>query len=312
MTSPFRLRRLALATAVSTMLSSRACMFAVLVVLLGSSPLQADLVFGTLRTGSNGYGFGSFDISNPTGSPGSYSYAWTAVLSNQTALADLARDPNSGAMYLMFDPYGVKSYRSITTGGVMTSLGTPTDRVYSMAIDNTTGELFAYAMTAPSRWQKLDEASGSTLTSGSLTGAQTSPYASVGGNMTGSAAGGFYFASEFPGGQLVQITPSGTNASTVITGTMTGTGFNSTKASIPFVSGTSLHVLNENRLYSVDQTNAALTLLGTVTGLPGDFMTFSGAVAPVTIVPEPTTLPLAVSAGLGFAAVRFRRRHVWR
>jgi hypothetical protein len=289
---------------------ARACIFAVLYALLGSSPLRADLVFGTLRTSGNGYGFGSFDISSPSGSPGSYSYAWTAVLSNQPTLADLARDPDSGAMYLMVDPFGTKSYRSITPTGVMTVLGTTTNTIYSMAIDNTTGELFAYAMTATNRWQELDRANGSTLTSGSLTGAQTSPYASVGGNMTGAAAGGFYFASEFPGGQLVKITPNGANASTVITGTMSGTDFNATKASIPFVSGTTLHVLNENRLYSVDETNASLTLLGTVTGLPGDFMTFSGAVAPVTVVPEPATLALALVAGLGFAAARFRRCRV--
>ena len=289
---------------------SRGCIFAMLLTLLGSSQCQADLVFGTLRTGSNGYGFGSFDISSPSGSPGSYSYAWTAVLSNQPTLSDLARDPDSGAMYLMYDKVSANSYRSITTAGVMTALGTTTSSVYSMAIDNTTGELFAYAMTATNKWQELDRANGSTLTSGSLTGAQTFPYASVGGNMTGAAAGGFYFASEYPGGQLVKITPSGANASTVITGTMSGTGFNAIKASIPFVSGTTLHVLNENRLYTVDETNASLTLLGTVTGLPGDFMTFSGAVAPVTAVPEPTTLALALVAGLGFAAARFRRRHV--
>lgn len=280
---------------------------AVLLPLLGSSPAQADLVFGTLRTSGTGFGFGSFDISNPTGSPGSYSYAWTSVLSNQPALADLARDPDSGAMYLMVEPYGSKSYRSITATGVMTPLGTPTDTVYSMAIENTTGDLYAYKMTATNRWQKLDRANGSTLTSGTLTGAQTGPYSSYGGNMTGAATGGFYFVSEFPSGQLVKITPSGASASTVITGTMSGTNFDGTKASSPFVSGTTLYVLNQNRLYSVNETNAALTLLGTVTGLPGDFTVFTGAVAPVTVVPEPTTLALLAVAGLGLAAARVRR-----
>lgn len=280
---------------------------AALLQLLGSSPAQADLVFGTVNSSSNGFGFGSFDISNPTGSPGSYSYAWTSVLNNQSALADLARDPNSGAMYLIFDPNGVKSYRSITTAGVMTSLGTPTDRVYSMAFDNTTGELYAYAMTATNKWQKLDEASGSTLTSGSLTGAQTFPYSSFGGNMTGAAAGGFYFVSEFPQGQLVKITPAGVNASTVITGTMAGSGFNATKASIPFVSGTTLHVLNESRLYTVNEADASLTLLGTVTGLPATFTAFTGAVAPVTAVPEPSTCMMAL-AGLACGSYSMWRR----
>ena len=283
---------------------------AVLLQLLGSSPAQADLVFGTVASSSNGYGFGSFDISNPTGSPGSYSYAWTSVLNNQSALADLARDPSSGAMYLMFDPNGVKSYRSITTAGVMTSLGTPTNLVYAMAFENTTGELYAYAMTATNKWQKFEEATGSTLTSGSLTGAQTFPYSSYGGNMTGAAAGGFYFANEYPSGQLVKITPAGVNASTVITGTMTGSGFDATKASIPFVSGTTLHVLNESRLYTVNEADASLTLLGTVTGLPATFTRFTGAVAPVTAVPEPSTCAMAL-AGLacgGYSMIRRRKR----
>ena len=209
----------------------------------------------------------------------------------------------------MFDPNGVKSYRSITAAGVMTSLGTPTDRVYSMAFENTTGELYAYAMLATNKWQQLDEASGSTLTFGSLTGAQTFPYSSFGGNMTGAAAGGFYFVDD-SASQIVKITPDGVNASTVITGTMTGSGFDATKASIPFVSGTTLHVLNESRLYTVNEADASLTLLGTVTGLPATFTRFTGAVAPVTAVPEPSTCMMAL-AGLacgGYSLFRRRKR----
>ncbi len=280
---------------------------AVLLSLLESAPARADLVFGTLRTSDSGFGFGSFDISNPTGTPGSYSYAWTSVLSNQLTLADLARDPDSGEMYLMYDPSGTKSFRSITATGAMTSLGTPTDSIYSMAIDNTTGDLYAYSATATDKWQQLDRANGATLASGTLTGAQTFPYSSLGGNMTGAAAGGFYFANEFPQAQLIKITPDGVNASTVIVGTMSGTNFNASAASSPFVWGTTLHVLNQDRLYTVNETDASLTLLGTVTGLPGDFMTFTGAVAPVTAVPEPNLLAIAAVAGLGFAATRFGR-----
>jgi hypothetical protein len=36
---------------------------------IASPAARADLVFGTLRTSGSGYGFGSFDISSPTGSP---------------------------------------------------------------------------------------------------------------------------------------------------------------------------------------------------------------------------------------------------
>ena len=94
---------------------------AALLQLLGSSPAQADLVFGTVNSSSNGFGFGSFDISNPTGSPGSYSYAWTSVLNNQSALADLARDPNSGAMYLICLLYTSPSPRDLSTSRMPSS-----------------------------------------------------------------------------------------------------------------------------------------------------------------------------------------------
>jgi hypothetical protein len=259
---------------------------AALLSLLASAPARADLVFGTLRTSETGYGFGSFDISSPTGAPGSYSYGWTSVLSNEPDLADLARDPDSGEMYVMVDPFGAKSYRSITATGVMASLGTPTDTVYSMAFDNPTGDLYAYSLTASDVWQQLDPSNGSTLTAGGLTGAQTFPYSSFGGNMTGAATGGFYFANEFPQAELVKITPDGSNASTVIIGTMAGTAFDATKVSIPFVWGSTLHVLNQDRLYTVNETDASLTLLGTVTGLPGDFTAFTGVAVPFVVVTE--------------------------
>ena len=288
-------------------LAHRDIVAAALLLLLGVPVVKADLVFGTLGTSGNGYGFGSFDIASPTGTPGSYSYAWTSVLSNQPALADLARNPDSGTMYLMVDPYGTDSYRSITATGVMTPLGTPADTIYSMAIDNTTGDLYAYSLTATNFWLQLDPANGSTLAAGDLTGGE-GPYSSFGGNMTGAATGGFYFTNEFPQGELVKITPEGANASTTIIGTMAGGGFDPAKPSSPFVWGTTLHVLNEDRLYSVDEGDASLTLLGTVTGLPADFTRFTGAVAPVTVVPEPTVLAALAVVGLGFAAARFRRR----
>ena len=291
----------------SLSLGHRGLVAGALLLLLGVPVAKADLVFGTLGTSGNGYGFGSFDIASPTGTPGSYSYAWTSVLSNQPALADLSRNPDSGTMYLMVDPYGTDSYRSITTTGVMTPLGTPADTIYSMAIDNTTGDLYAYSLTASNFWLQLDPANGSTLTAGNLTGAQTVPYSSFGGNMTGAATGGFYFANEFPQAELVKITPEGANASTTIIGTMTGSGFDPAKPSSPFVWGTTLHVLNQDRLYSVNEADASLTLLGTVTGLPGDFTNFTGAVAPVTAVPEPRVLAILAVAGLGFVAARFRR-----
>lgn len=275
---------------------------------IASPSVRADLVFGTINTSATGSGFGSFDISNPSGSPGSYSYAWTSVLSNQPSLADLARDSTSGTMYLMEDPYGSKSLRSITTAGAMTTLGTTTDSIYSMAFDNTTGGLYAYSLTAANPWQELNPASGATLAAGTLTGSQTSPYVAFGGNMTGAAGGGLYLASDFSSGELIKITPSGANASTTIVGLMTGTAFDPDEPVSPFVWGTTLHLINANRLYTVNESDASLTLLGTVTGLPGDFTRFTGAVAPVA-VPEPFSLvPLAtLGAALGLRVVRGRR-----
>ncbi|MFM1902250.1 MAG: hypothetical protein RLZZ440_150 [Planctomycetota bacterium] len=263
-------------------------------------------MYGTYRA-SSGYGFGNFDLSNPTGSPGSFSYAWTNTVTTSTPLADLARNPLTGDMVVMVDPFGTKSLSSITTAGVTTAIGTPADTVYSLAYD-TSGTLYSYSLTATNPWQSLSSANATTLSAGTLTGAQTGPYASFGGNMTGAVGGGFYFANEFPGGELITITPSGNDGLTAIVGTIAGTSFDADAATSPFVAGTTLYALNENRLYSVDTSTAAATLLGTVTGLPGDFLTFTGAVAPIT-VPEPASIGLlAVGVGAWWGWRITRRR----
>jgi hypothetical protein len=209
-------------------------------------------------------------------------------------------------MVVMVDPYGARSYRSISPAGATTELGTTTDTIYSMAFDNVTGELFAYSLTATNTWQRLDPADGSTLTGGTLTGENPDPYSSYGGNMSGAATGGFYFVNDFPFGQLIRITPTGVDGATVIIGTMAGTDYEPSEPSSPFVWGTTLHILNENRVYAVDESDASLTLLGTVSGLPGDFTRFTGAVAPVA-VPEPSLWITAVAV-LTFGAHVMRRR----
>ena len=135
----------------------------------GSVAPAADVyaTFGT-TPGSSGYeyGFGTFDLANPTGSPGAYTYAWTTLRSPAAAvLANVAMEPGSGSMVV---EYEFSQFRSISTAGVLSGSLGPTSAYWGMAFD-TAGDLYAFSPNgAP--WLNLDPANGQALTEGGLVG----------------------------------------------------------------------------------------------------------------------------------------------
>ena len=278
-------------------------------VLLGA-PLRAAIVtpiyaIARLAPGSpaNAYQFGVFDLDSPTGSPGSYQYAWTSLgSSSATPLANLALNPVTSQMYLQ---YNFNEYRTVSTGGVIgDSLGSM-DTMWGMAFDNAGNLYGAHALT----WYTLDPDDGATISSTGI----SLVYSQFGGGLTYASDGNFYFGSSFPSpGPLFKITAGGVSTNV---GTLSGTSYNDVDWTAMFSSGVNTYLLNEDRLYQVNLSDASLSLLGTITGLPADFERgFSGAVgiasAAPAPVPEPGTWAAAALLAGGAAFMRWRKRRV--
>lgn len=275
----------------------------------GSVAPAADVyaTFGT-TPGSSGYeyGFGTFDLANPTGSPGAYTYAWTTLRSPAAAvLANVAMEPGSGSMVV---EYEFSQFRSISTAGVLSGSLGPTSAYWGMAFD-TAGDLYAFSPSgAP--WLNLDPANGQALTEGGLVGdvAANDIYSTFGGNLAARPAGGFFMVNQSTVPELVRFGLVDPDAATLLTGTFAGTGFDPLESGLSlFASGSSLFLLSGSSLFSVDESNAALTKLGDVSGLPGNFAGFTGATSLVVAVPEPATLGLVAFGGTLMAARRLRR-----
>ena len=278
-----------------------------------SSVSQAADVYATLQilNSSYTYGFGKFDLASPTGTSGSYSYAWTTLLSPTSAtLANLAMSPDTGAMSLQ---YGFSEYRTITSTGVLSGSLGPTPTFWGMAYDGA-DDLYAFnSQSSGTPWLKLNPTNGQQLTEGTVTGAFTDNdiYSSFGGNLTARPAGGFYYANENNGAEFVQFILSGTNATTVLSGSFAGAGFSQPTDGgglSLFASGTSLYLLWSSSLFAVNESTAALTQLGTVTGLPAGFTDFTGAASPFVAVPEPAHLTLLAGGVLAGSVSLSRRR----
>ena len=91
-------------------------------------------------------------------------------------------------------------------------------------------------------------------------------------------------------------------------GDFSGTNYNEFGWNAMFGSGANTYLLNERRLYQANLSDASLSLLGTITGLPAEFNSgFSGAVgvasAPQPAVPEPGTWAAAALLVGGVAYV---------
>jgi hypothetical protein len=265
------------------------------------TPIYAIAKLAPVVGPANAYQFGVFDLGSPTGSPGSYQFAWTSLgSSSATPLANLALNPATSQMYLQYD---FNEYLTISTGGVIggESLGSMST-LWGMAFDNAGNLYGAHAST----WYTLDPSTGVTISSTGI----SSVYSQFGGGLTYASDGNFYFSSPFPSpGALFKITAGGASTSV---GTLSGTSYNAADWMAMFSSGANTYLLNEDRLYQVNLSNASLSLMGTITGLPTDFEKgFSGAVGVASApIPEPGTWAAAVLLAGGAALARWRRRRV--
>ena len=253
----------------------------------------------------NGYQFGVFDLGSPTGSPGSYQYAWTSLGSpSYTPMANLALNSQTSQMYVQ---YFWDQFRTIGTDGTIggSSLGTMDTALFGMSYD-LSGNLNGAWDT---NWYSLNPATGETQSITTFDGGYT-VYSSFGGNLAYSGDGNFYFANEaYPNVDLVRITPAGVNT---LVGTLSGTGFDSSYFTTLLSSGANTYLLNADRLYQVNLSDASLNLLGNVTDLPVEFSTgFVGAVGLASqpqAVPEPGTWAAAALLACGAGYVRWRKR----
>lgn len=251
----------------------------------------------------SGFQFGSFDLANPTGTPGSYSYAWSSLGSPTTdELTNIVRNPLSGQLYLQ---YGFYQYRTVSPSGTFggSALGTG-PAYFGMAFD-ASGNLHAID-GYDGAVRALDPATGVGTTFEIFT-AQL--YSQFGGGLA-ALGGTLYFANlAFDTdlyGELVQVNPA--TGGTLSLGMFTGQDYNPADWMALFASGSNLYLLNADRLYQVDPSNAALNRLGTVTNLPAtEFYGFSGAVGSFGAIPEPSTYGLAMGA-LALAGTAIRRR----
>lgn len=255
------------------------------------------------------YQIGSFDLANPTGTAGSYSYSWTSLnAGSQAATTSIARNPLTGQLYVQ---QGFNSYRSVSASGVVgaTSLGTM-QTMFGMAFD-ASGNLYgADGYSFPGRLHTLNPGTGATNSYTTITNFQ--PYSQFGGGLTVTAGNKLYFANlNYITNQGFLMTIDAATGVGTNVGILTGTGFNAqTDWMSLFSSGNSLYLLNANRLYQVSTADATLTRLGTVTNLPySSRIGFSGAVGNPGAIPEPSTYGLALGAlALAGAAIRRRRR----
>jgi hypothetical protein len=243
----------------------------------------------------NGYQFGVFDLGNPTGTIGTYQYAWTSLGSySTTSLANLALNPITSALYLQYD---FTEYRSIETDGTLgaSSLGSM-DTVWGMSFDSS-ANLYGAGY---GNWYAFDSSTGATISSTASAG---DLYSQFGGALTFAADGYFYFGNSFPDA-LFRINSSG---SVTEVGEFSGEGYDGNDWIALFSSGAETFMLNSDRLYEVNLTDASLTRLGTITNLPEEFsLGFSGATAEA--VPEPATVSLLVLFGAGALFMQWRRR----
>ncbi len=263
---------------------TRAALMLLFTSLISVSARAVD-VYAIAKLTEGQYQVGTFDLSNPdtSGGSGNYAYSWSNLGSVSSAtLGNLVYDATISQMYITSGSY---EFRTIDTSGNQGPiLGYLLNSMYGMAFDNS-GTLAGVNYDTV---QVISPADASTISSELLSTNATSQFT---GFLTYTPSAGFLIANYAAPSTLKSVALNG-NVTTI--GTFSGTGFDDTQSMTLFASGDSVYMLNGERLYSVNTSNASLTRLGTVVNLPAGFENgFSGAVA----VPEPS------SVLLGFVAV---------
>lgn len=253
------------------------------------------------------YQFGSFDLSNPTGVPGSYTYNWSNLGTSSTnAINNVSRSPLSTQL---FAQTGFEMLTPVSTNGTL-STGGPNIPSYFGTTFDSSGNLYGIG-GFENTLDILDINDGSVISSQPL---PFLAYSQFGGGLAATAGNQLYFANlntDNGLGELFAIHP-GTLVTTSFIGLFSGTDYDANDWMSLFAYDANLYLLNANRLYAVNEINASLTLLGTISGLPVGFERgFAGAVGNVvnSPIPEPSTYGM-ILAGLALAAATLRRRRV--
>lgn len=247
----------------------------------------------------NRYQFGRFDIDSPntSGGAGNYVYPFVSIGTNSSqGMMNLAFNPTNATMYLTYDDTVNIQYRSITKTGTMSANLGISPAQWGMSFDNS-GNLYGTEGYGPSTMMKLNASTGVMISSNSTT---SSLYSSYAGNMAW-FSGQYYFANE----DTYQLVTIGTNGTVTSKGAFAGTGYDNNLGHTLFAKDAQLYMLNGLNLYTVNVTNGALGKLGSISGVAGDTPSngFAGAV-----VPEPSSLVMAVAACFMAVAIALRRR----
>lgn len=289
-----------------------ALILSVLATLLLPCTASASLIYAMARISNssspfNQWQFGSFDINNPntSGGVGNYTYQFTSLGSvTSTNLNNLAYNPTNSTIYV--DAAG-GDFRSIDTAGNLSasSLGT-TPAKFGAAFDSAGNFRGAHS----ANWYTLNPATGASTGTTTLT---PSVYSPSGGNLTFNPGDGLYYYSHASGPSATKLLAIDSAGSTTDRGAFSGTGYDWTKYQPLFTHLGQLYMLNANRLYTVNSSNANLTLVGTITNLPVNFANgFTGAVSMTPAaagggtVPEPSTLAVVMPL-MAWMASRVRR-----
>jgi len=275
---------------------SRAALL-VLLTTLSSIPARAVDVYAIAQMTGSQYQVGTFDLSNPdtSGGSGNFTYAWSSLGSVSSAtLGNIVYDSTTSQMYITSGSY---EFRTIDTAGNQGPiLGYLLNSMYGMTFD-TSGTL---AGVTYSKVEVISPADASTISSVDLSSNATTQFT---GFLTYAPSAGYLIAN-FGSPSTLQGLTLGGNLTSI--GTFSGTGFVETQSMTLFASGSAVYMLNGDRLYSVNTSDASLTRLGSIVNLPVGFVNgFTGAVA----VPEPSSVLLGlVSVATARLVSRKRRK----
>jgi hypothetical protein len=280
-----------------------AVLVAIAIALCGHAMAATLYVLGQAAVGNNSNAttsFGSIDTVT-----GQYTTISSALLSG-TSVKNLALDPVTQTFYVSAGSGGNPSLRTLTTSGsISASLGAIGKDVPAMWYNAATGTLTSFTRTAPQQLGTISTSTagfsaGATLTGGTF------------GNFTGGRGAALT-------GVNYLVAPNSTAANSafgsidlatgVFTPVATGTSFQTMVIAsdgfnlyglVPLTTGSSI-------LYSINTSNGVLTKLVDVTPVAGNLpIQYSGA--SFAVVPEPSTIALAVTGLAVLVGMRSSRR----